>query len=358
MNTDYLIIGQGICGTFLSWYFTKAGISCVVMDQQQPGTASVTAAGVINPVTGRRLVTTWLIDEVLPFAQEAYTALGQELGLTIIKQQNIIDFFPTAQMRQAFLERHASGTAYVALPADENNWREYFHYELGYGIIQPCYLIDLPAMLPAYRRYLQQRQLLREERFDHQQLQLAADHIQYGDITARAIIFCDGIAATTNPWFGNLPFAPNKGEMLLIEAPDLPATHIFKRGISLVPWQPGIFWAGSTYEWAFAHPHPTAAFRERTEAALRNWLRVPFTVIDHRAAVRPATLERRPFVGFHPLQPQVGIFNGMGTKGCSLGPFFAKQLVEHILKGTPLQKEADVRRFEKILARKLENENN
>ena len=108
MQTDYLIIGQGICGSFLSWYLQNAGLSFVVMDEPQPNTASVTAAGIINPVTGRRIVKTWIIDEVMPFAKKAYEMIGGELQITAIEQKNIVDFFTTAQMRQAFFERHAS----------------------------------------------------------------------------------------------------------------------------------------------------------------------------------------------------------------------------------------------------------
>ena len=93
MQTDFLIIGQGICGSFLSWYLRKAGYSFLVIDEQQPNTASVTEAGIINPVTGRRIVKTWLIDDVMPFAWQAYTALGEELQVTAIEQKNIVDFF-------------------------------------------------------------------------------------------------------------------------------------------------------------------------------------------------------------------------------------------------------------------------
>jgi glycine/D-amino acid oxidase-like deaminating enzyme len=353
MKTDYLIIGQGICGSFLSWYLQKAGLSFLVMDEQQPNTASVTAAGIINPVTGRRIVKTWIIDEVLPFAKNVYEELGGELNITAIEQKNIIDFFPTAQMRQAFLDRYANDTQFLALPQEENHWRDLFSYDLGYGIVDPCYLVNLPELLPAYRSLLKSSGVLLEQKFDHSLLKIAADHIEYESLTAKAIIFCDGIASATNPWFQNLPFAPNKGEMLLVNAPGIPAGHIFKRGMNLVPWKKDIFWVGSSYEWEYENDQPTTAFREKTEALLRYWLKLPFTVIDHRAALRPATLERRPFVGFHPQYAALGIFNGMGTKGCSLAPFFASQLVQHILHQSPIHPEADVKRFQRVLSRTL-----
>jgi glycine/D-amino acid oxidase-like deaminating enzyme len=353
MQTDYLLIGQGICGTFLSWYLQKAGLRCLVMDEQQNNSASVTAAGIINPVTGRRIVKTWLIEEVMPFAKEAYEVLGKELQITAIEQKNSIDFFPSAQMRHAFLDRYAADTEFLSLPQDENDWRKYFNYDLGYGIIDPCYLVNLPELLPAYRNYLKSRNELLEQKFDHQLLKFSPEGIEYDSISAQAIIFCDGISSTSNPWFQNLPFAPNKGEMLLINAPEIPSTHIFKRGMNLVPWKENIFWIGSSYEWEFENDQPTAVFRERTEAVLRHWLKSPFTIIDHRAALRPATLERRPFAGFHPQYASLGIFNGMGTKGCSLAPYFASQLVRHIQNKTALHPEADVKRFQRVLLRNM-----
>ena len=84
-----------------------------------------------------------------------------------------------------------------------------------------------------------------------------------------------------------------------------------------------------------------------------HWLKVPFKIIDHLCGIRPATLERRPFVGFHPLHPSIGILNGMGTKGCSLAPFFAKQLANHLVHNEPINSEADVYRFSKILSRNI-----
>lgn len=353
MQVDFLLIGQGICGTFLSWYLSKAGFSLRVIDEQQPNTASVTAAGIINPITGRRIVKTWMIEEVLPFAKQQYDNIGSELQITAIEQKNIIDFFPTAQMRQAFLDRYDRDTQFLALPQNENDWREYFNYDLGYGMVDPCYLVNLQELLSAYRKLLRAQGLLVEEKLDASLLQISGDAIRYGDISASKIIFCDGIASASGPWFRNLPFAPNKGEMLLIESEKIPATNIFKRGMNLVPWKEGVFWVGSSYEWDFEHDRPTDQFRERTEAGLKQWLKTPFKVLDHRASIRPATLERRPFVGFHPQYPAIGILNGMGTKGCSLAPYFAQQLVEHIRDRSPLNPEADVKRFQKVLMRNL-----
>ena len=113
----------------------------------------------------------------------------------------------------------------------------------------------------------------------------------------------------------------------------------------------GTYCVGSSYQWEFEQAGPTDKFLANTKAALDSWLKRPYKIIDHKAAIRPATLERRPFVGFHPLHPQIGILNGMGTKGASLAPFFGDQLARNIVSGTSIMPEADVKRFSRILAK-------
>jgi len=112
-----------------------------------------------------------------------------------------------------------------------------------------------------------------------------------------------------------------------------------------------LFWFGSNYQWSFANADPSKEFYEQAERHLKAWLKLPFIILEHKASIRPATLERRPFVGMHPLYPKVGILNGMGTKGCSLAPFFAKQLADHIIYSIPIISEADIKRFSKTLSK-------
>lgn len=351
MQVDFLLIGQGICGTWLSYYLKKAGKKFLVIDHSQPHTPSKVAAGIINPVTGRRLVQTWKIEEVLPHAINAYQNLGRELNIEAIRSKNILDFFNTPQMEAAFAKRWEEDPTYLSYPTNPLQWKQQLDYQHGAGIIQPCYYVDLASILKAWsNRLLQEGQLI-QERFDTSALQLSNEGIQYQDITAQKIIYCDGNASAQNPFFQSLPFAPNKGEALWVRIPDLAPDYIYKKGFNLVPWKEDIFWVGSTYEWKFDHENPTEAFREKHLQLLRQFLKIPFELLDHKAAVRPATLERRPFVGFHPIYKQVGIFNGMGTKGCSLSPYFAQQWIAEWEGKGLLDPEADIHRFQQILSR-------
>jgi glycine/D-amino acid oxidase-like deaminating enzyme len=353
MTTDYLIIGQGICGTMLSYYLKQAGKKVLVIDDAKPYTASKVASGVINPVTGRRIVRTWMIEELMPFAVNAYKKIEEELHTPLIKQCNILDLHPTAQMHLAFEERRLQEPEYLHKTLNEEQWKQYFNYPFGIGEISPSWLIDINILLNKWRKHLQKENALLEEKFDYNSFktQRSDSQINYRDIQASTIIFCDGVAGTNNPFFHLLPYAKNKGEALIVEIKDLPRTNMYKQGINIVPWKDNLFWVGSSYEWDYTDEGPTEQFRKRMEMQLNAWLKQPYTIVNHLASARPANIERRPFVGIHPLYETVGILNGMGTKGCSLSPYFAHQLTEHLLHGTALNPLADVQRFSRILSR-------
>jgi hypothetical protein len=140
MQVDILIIGQGICGTMLSWYLYKEGKSFYVVDDNNTLAPSKVAAGLINPVTGRRYSYSWMIDTIMPFAFKSYKEMGSFLDQKIIFQKDIIDFFPSAQMRDAFATRLTENDTYLHTYPDQNQFNQYFHYEFGCGKIQPAYI--------------------------------------------------------------------------------------------------------------------------------------------------------------------------------------------------------------------------
>lgn len=350
MQRDYLIVGQGISGTMLSWFLHKEGKSFIVIDEAAPVTSSKVAAGIINPVTGRRFVRSWMIEELLPFARSTYDEMETFLQVNFIRHLDMIRFFPNAESRDLFVTRITEDDTYLHQYPDQNRFNPLFHYHYGCGQVRPAFCVDLQVLMQAWRK--QMPDCFRSQRFDAAGLQVHEDHVVYEDITAQKVIFCEGIVGEENPWFKALPFSANKGEALFIECPGMEDRHIYKQHHLMAPlMQKGLFWVGSTYQNRFTDALPSEEFRKRTEAQLKEWIKLPFTVVDHKAAIRPATVERRPFVGLHPLHPAIGILNGMGTKGTSLAPYFAYQLVQHLTHRAPLTPEADIRRFERILSK-------
>ena len=78
---------------------------------------------------------------------------------------------------------------------------------------------------------------------------------------------------------------------------------------------------------------------------LEELLKVPFTITDHQAGIRPTVLDRRPLIGPHPLHKNVFIFNGLGTKGIMLGPYFANEFTKSLETDGIMKGETDINRF-------------
>ncbi|HET7003095.1 MAG TPA: FAD-dependent oxidoreductase [Puia sp.] len=348
---EVLIVGQGLAGTWLSWWLHRAGVTFRLIDNPDRGGASIRAAGLVNPITGRRLVTTWMIDELMPFAFLSYGELGNFLNESFIQEVSLIDLFPSVQMLQAFQKRMEEEKAYLYPGEDREKYLTWFRYDLGWGRVGPCALVNVENMLARWRIWLKKKESLIESVLKFTDLHIEDPGIEYSGERYRYIIFCDGESSAHSPFFNKLPFALNKGEGLLLAIDGLPGGLVFKKGMSLVPFRENIYWLGSSYEWTFDDNQPTANFRKTAETWLNYNLKLPYTILEHFAAIRPATLERRPFIGFHPLYPQIGILNGLGTKGCSLAPFFAKQMVNKLTGEGGIDPLADIKRFENILRR-------
>src|SRR5690606_9741844 len=145
----------------------------------------------------------------------------------------------------------------------------------------PIYMVNLQELLAAWRKKLQANDQYKKERFDINLLK-TDPAIAYKDIKAEKIIFCDGINSFyQNPFFNLLPFAPNKGEVLLVEIPGLPKNNIYKKGMTLAPLSDELWWVGSSYEWSFTDAGPSKTFYNKTNALLNQWLKMPYTIIDH-----------------------------------------------------------------------------
>jgi len=351
-NTDYLIIGQGICGTMLSYYLQRAGKSVIVIDEAKQHTATKVASGIINPVTGKKWVTTWLAAALLPFAQEAYSQLGTELNARLIESYDLFSFHATDEARQLFEARIAEDDRWLYTINNEKPWEPFFSFHHGIGAVSPCYVIALQVLLEKWRERLVDQDALLDEIFRWEDCLVAEDGVTYKNIRAGKLICCGGAADIDNSYFTRLPFQLNKGEAIIASIPGLPRNHIYKQGVfNMVPWEDGDqFWIGSIFDREYKDELPTVAFREAVENVLTRWLKLPWRITGHQAALRPATGGQKPFSGLHPTFPALGIFNGMGSKGCSQAPYLAQEFAAHLVSGTPLTPEASIDRFKRTLS--------
>lgn len=349
MTSDYLLIGQGLAGTLLAHFLEKAGQKVVVIGQPNERSATSVAAGIINPVTGRRFVKSWRVDSLIPFARQTYRELEQQLGLSIYHERNILRALFSAKEENDWLARSGEPgyETYILNQADIGNYAGAVEQAFSYGEVQHSAQVDIGRLAEAYRQYLMEKRAYREEMFDYGQLEIEEQGAAYKGIHARAAVFCEGRWAKANPFFNYLPFHGDKGEVLIVRIPGAGFEKILKQHVFIVPLQNGLYWIGSNYDKKPENDEPTEAGEIFLRTHLEQLLKIPFEVVAHRVAIRPTVSGRRPFLGRHPEFPQLALFNGLGTKGASLGPYWASHLADHLVKNVTLDGDVDIQRFVK-----------
>ena len=130
--------------------------------------------------------------------------------------------------------------------------------------------------------------------------------------------------------------------MLILKLKEVQARRILKHKIMMAPLGDDLYWVGSNYEHHAQNDLPSKTGRDFILKKLSGVLNIPFQEMAHLAAIRPSTFDRRPFLGAHPEFPNVFIFNGLGAKGSTLAPYFARELANHLIFQKPLHPEVDI----------------
>src|SRR5689334_5756148 len=79
-NIDYIIVGQGLAGSSVAVQLIKAGRKILVIDEPSRNRASLIAAGLFNPVTGKKMTKTWMADTIFPYLHKFYPDVEQMTG--------------------------------------------------------------------------------------------------------------------------------------------------------------------------------------------------------------------------------------------------------------------------------------
>jgi glycine oxidase len=353
---DYILVGQGLAGTLLAISLLEANQNILVIDNFTEGGASKIAAGLINPVTGRRIVKSWRIDDFLPVAKKTYQSIENQYNIKIWKDLNIVRTLKNAEDENEWLLRSSWAEYqpfcnYLTPPSVFSAFQNKIKPFYGYGEILESAQVDLKVLLSFFKEKWLNEGILMQEKFDYEALKSNEIGVSYKDFKAKKIIFCEGAAGVKNPFFNYLPFNLDKGELLLVRIPNTHFTKVFKNNISIVsisdisPSGNDLYWVGATNEWNSPHDLPTEEKKQLLINELSEILTTDFEVIDHQAAYRPTVKDRRPLIGFHPENLNLAIFNGFGTKGASLAPYWAAHFSSILLRGGEIEKDVYIRRF-------------
>ncbi len=342
MIWDYGIVGQGLAGTLLHYYLSQAGRSCCIWDAGGSSCSKI-SSGILNPLTGRKFVKSWMYDELLDEARSVYPKLERLLGEKFFYDRPIFRALPD---RQAELEWDYRSSlpeyeAYIGRAVSDEDLPLNLSRDRPFVSILRGHQLRINRFLYAYRKALINNGQYYEEFWRHSALKKDGELWNYRGMRCKQLVFCEGASAAKNPYLSGLPFNLSKGEALTMGM-DQPLTAIVKKGIFSVPWASDRWWLGTANFWNFEGEQPSGEGEKRILQRFEEMYEMAAgPVLERMGAIKPTVRDRRPLLG--EVEQNMFVFNGLGSKGASLGPFFARQMSEFMLSGKPLLEAVDIR---------------
>lgn len=344
MRVDFLIIGQGLAGSLLAWELIQRNCKVLVLDNGNQN-ASLCAAGLINPVTGMRMVKSPHLETLLPVAKYCYQQLSDFFQHDFYIEKNMLRIFSSAKEHH-HAEKRLQNPEYRAYLGEISHTNQ---FNAPDGIIeqfQTGYLLTQP-LLSALKQFLIEKHSYQQLTFDADDINFAPQ-LSWQTIHPNQIVFCEGHKLRDNPWFSTLPLQPAKGEILTLEHTKPLSDKILNYGHWLIPLGKNLYRTGATFDTLQLDTQCSEAAKNLLLKSLQQIL--PETqmanVIKHQAGIRPCTLDKQPFIGRHPRYPNLAVFNGFGAKGTLQIPYYSRHFAAHLLENKPLDSAVDIHRYD------------
>jgi glycine/D-amino acid oxidase-like deaminating enzyme len=345
MKFDYIVVGCGLAGIAFCELLRKQNKSFIVFNDSSQQ-SSIVAAGLYNPVTLKRFTEVWEAQVQLDLAMPHYAALEQLFKVKIDYKLPILRRFTSIEEQNNWF--NASDNPALKPFLSETILKENIpgiDAPFGFGEVLHGGRIDTDVLIDSYLKFLKDCSLLIEERFNYDIVSLGKEKLNYKNLQSKNIVFAEGFGVKQNPFFKNIPLNGTKGEVLEVEIPNLDLEVAVKSSVFLLPLGNQRYYVGATYNWHDKTNLPTDDGKEELIKKLKQFVKLPFEVVNHRAGIRPTTTDRRPLVGTHSDYKNMFVLNGLGTRGVMIAPYVAKALFEFIENSKPLSPEININRF-------------
>lgn len=330
MNVDYIVVGLGLAGLAFCRELEKNNKSFLVFENSSQH-ASFVAGGVYNPVILKRFSMVWdaedQLNKAIPFYDELEVLLQKKYRYSLnihrlfksVEEQNNW----TSTSDRPLFDRYMDPEIYFDKTPHIAN-------DFGFGKMRNTGRIDTVNLLTDYSAYLKQGDRIRYQEFEYDELTISDNGLLYKEINAKKIVFCEGFGIKNNPYFKRLPLHGTKGELLEIETNDLFIDFMIKAAVFVLPINSNNFKVGATFNWKDKTMLPTDQGKNELVVKLASFYTGKYRIKKHLAGIRPTVHDRRPLVGCHTEFKNLGVLNGLGTRGVMIAPKAAFLLFQHM----------------------------
>jgi glycine/D-amino acid oxidase-like deaminating enzyme len=335
---EVAVIGDGLAGAILSNKLSEKGVNFCWIGDEGPG-SSLVAAGIMNPITGRKFVLSWNYPQLIETAKRFYRSLPFE---NPFNEYLIYRALPSPGDYNEWIVR-SSGEAgkFGKLDIGPSFITSNFNFNVeGWIKIIGGGRLNIAQFLKSSKRHFSEKYF--NNRILKEKIKPVQRQLYLSDLPAKKYIFAEGFNSLFP--FLNDSIRPAKGESIVFECKDIPQHFLLKHKYFIAPLGNHIFWLGSNYEQSL-DLRPSQLNYEKMCAYLSKHLNHSFSIIKHETGIRPTVKDRKPLIGRHPEIENVYFLNGLGSKGSTLGPWSADRLLDFMMQDIPIPWEVDLKRF-------------
>src|SRR5690606_22480125 len=188
--TDYIVVGLGIAGIAFCEELEKHQKTFMVVDQGA-GSSSM-AGGLYNPVILKRFTPDWEAERQLDMLFPFYENLEKKLNIKLVYKMPVYRVFNHAGEQNFWFE--ASDKPILKNYLSDTivqNTNKNINAPLGFGKVLHTGRIDTTLLVKTYKEYLRAKNLIIEEEFNFDALQVS-ESISYKNHIAKKIVFAEG----------------------------------------------------------------------------------------------------------------------------------------------------------------------
>lgn len=336
---DVAIVGLGLAGASLAWALAAMGQRVVIIDPGAGPSASRVAAGLVTPITGRRLTAAYTADD-LAKVEQFYRAIEAASGAAMFDTGRAVRLL--ADAAEVDLWRRRRTQADIAMHV----LSETLPIDAG-RIVAPCggfvmaaARLDTRVLVAATRACFEVIPRRVDWRAD---VTVAVDGVVIAGRRVGTVVTCEGWTGGENTFFPGVVISGSRGDVLTVRFEHSASEATLHRGIWIAPAGERLHRVGATFAWTDLEQGPLATARQTLESALGSFVRVNYEVVAHEAGVRPVAKRRDVLMGRSRIDPRIAMFNGLGAKGAIRAARYAPVLAAHLVSGAPIPRAVDVR---------------
>ena len=109
---DFLIVGHGLAGGVLVWRLIQHNQRVLIIDRDTGQSASQSAVGLVNPITGKRFTKDPRFETFLSSAKQLYQSLEDFFETQFFFKKSLLRIFSSEQER-AFWQKRKTEPGYI-----------------------------------------------------------------------------------------------------------------------------------------------------------------------------------------------------------------------------------------------------